>query len=207
MARPWWTLACTPGSPRTAAIAGDDPGARLDRELGGRVGAHEAVAEELREPGLGPTLTRHDGGELVNDPHGGGVADAVGVGGEVLEVAEQERDLDRGGRPGDGGGDRRLAEGDLGELPLEPAAMHGGEHDVGDRKQLLDGGGARQQPRVVVGVLTQIRLEHAHPQLHRAVGDPGEQPAVDAPELDRDVERPRLAQLPERHERVGLLRA
>ena len=57
-----------------------------------------------------------------------------------------------------------------------------------------------------MGVLTQIGLEHAHPQLHRAVGDPGEQPAVDAPELDRDVERPRLAQLPERHERVGLRR-
>ena len=83
-------------------------------------------------PASGPRSRVTIGRELVDHPHGGGVTDAVGVRGEVLEVAEQERDLDRGGCPGDVGGDWRLAEGDLGELPLQPAAMHGGEHDVGD---------------------------------------------------------------------------
>jgi hypothetical protein len=148
-----------------AAHRVDDPRAGLDRELGVRVGAHESVAEQFRQADFRSSFLRHDRGEVVDDPDRSGIALAVGKRREVLQVAEQERDLDGRQRATGLGGQRQLTEDDLGGLALEPAPVHGREEGVGHGQQPLQRHGVRRGPAQVAAV-ARAGLDSAHPELH-----------------------------------------
>src|SRR5207302_3700601 len=76
----------------------DDSCPGLYREPRLRVGTHEAVAEQFGHTRLGSLLVAHDLGEALDAPDGGIVAEPIRERGEVLQVAEQQRYLDRARR-------------------------------------------------------------------------------------------------------------
>src|ERR1019366_8424298 len=77
---------------------------------------------------------------------------------------------------------------------------------VSHREQSVERLRCREHAQAVVEVRRlQPRLNDADPELHRCMRDPREQPPVDAPELDRELERPDLTELPQLIEDPRLL--
>ena len=182
----------------------DYPTARPNRDARVCVGEHEAVAERLHEAELAAPLARDRVREAVDRQHRGGVPLRVGEGGEVLQVAEQEGHvhgprepaLDRAGL---GGRDRLLS-----ELVLQPAAVDAHDQRVGERQQGLEGSAGRVERVAVLGPQPGNDIDPE--QLQLRLGDPGEQPAVDAPGLDSDVRGPDGLELLQPDEHVRFLR-
>src|SRR5256714_4342716 len=108
-------------------VAADDPPGRVDRVERLRERQQVAVAEPLDDPAVAPDLLGHRQREALDRLDGGLVALAVGVGGEVLQVAEEDGDLD-GARQRDAARSRlRLADRHLRELALEQPPVEGDE--------------------------------------------------------------------------------
>ena len=118
----------------TPAHRVDDPRPCLHSQPWLGIRAHEAVADQLRKPNLGTLLAGHDLGETIDQRDGGGVALTVGERREVLQIAEQQRDLDR---PRDVGGQGLVTKRHLCHLALHPALMHGDEDLAGEWHQRL----------------------------------------------------------------------